>query len=93
MTVKASYSSPMLHAGELERSIEFYERRSFTFVRHQPGKTISLGPVWRQSPADPQPACMPSGEVQFADPGYGILISHWEKVEQEAWEKRISEKA
>jgi catechol 2,3-dioxygenase-like lactoylglutathione lyase family enzyme len=39
------------------------------------------------------PGYMPSGEIQFADPdGYSIIISHWGKAEQEAWEKRIGEK-
>jgi hypothetical protein len=37
------------------------------------------------------PPYMPSGEIQFADPdGYSILIAHWGKAEQEAWEKRIA---
>jgi len=40
------------------------------------------------------PPYMPSGEIQMSDPdGYSVLISHWGKAEQEAWEKRISEKA
>ena len=39
------------------------------------------------------PGYMPSGEIQMTDPdGYSVLISHWGKAEQEAWEKRISEK-
>jgi len=39
------------------------------------------------------PGYMPSGEVQFLDPdGYSVLISHWGKAEQEAWEKRIGGK-
>lgn len=39
------------------------------------------------------PEYMPSGEISIADPdGYTILVSHWGKSEQEAWEKRISAK-
>jgi len=39
------------------------------------------------------PQYMPSGEIEFADPdGYSILVSHWGKAEQEAWEKRIAAK-
>jgi len=38
------------------------------------------------------PAYMPSGEVQFVDPdGYAVVISHWGKPEQEAWERRLHE--
>ncbi len=36
------------------------------------------------------PAYMPSGELQLKDPdGYAVLVSHWGKAEQEAWEKRL----
>jgi hypothetical protein len=39
------------------------------------------------------PPYMPSGEMQFTDPdGYLVLIAHWGKAEQEAWEKRIGVK-
>jgi hypothetical protein len=39
------------------------------------------------------PEYMPSGEIRIADPdGYIILVSHWGKSEQEAWEKRIGKK-
>lgn len=39
------------------------------------------------------PQYMPSGEVMFFDPDrYPIIIAHWGKAEQEAWEKRIGRK-
>jgi len=39
------------------------------------------------------PAYMPSGEIRIADPdGYVILVAHWGRPEQEAWEKRINAK-
>ena len=45
-------------------------------------------------PAIRYPPYMPSGELQLADPdGYPIVLSHWGKAEQEAWEKRIGAKA
>jgi hypothetical protein len=45
---------------------------------------IKVSPIRR-------PEYMPSGEISLADPdGYAILVSHWGKSEQEAWEKRIS---
>ena len=44
-------------------------------------------------PAIKYPPYMPSGELQIADPdGYPVVISHWGKAEQEAWEKRIAGK-
>jgi hypothetical protein len=43
-------------------------------------------------PAIRYPGYMPSGEIQMVDPdGYSVLIAHWGKAEQEAWEKRIGE--
>jgi len=40
------------------------------------------------------PQYMPSGEIQFLDPDrYPIIVSHWGRAEQEAWEKRIGRKA
>jgi len=40
------------------------------------------------------PEYMPSGEIMLADPdGNTIIVSHWGKAEQEAWEKRIGVKA
>ena len=39
------------------------------------------------------PPYMPSGEITIADPDGNILVvSHWGKSEQEAWEKRIGAK-
>jgi hypothetical protein len=36
------------------------------------------------------PGYMPSGEMQLRDPdGYSVIVAHWGKSEQEAWEKRI----
>jgi hypothetical protein len=32
MTIKASYSTPLLHVAELEKSIPFYERLGFTTI-------------------------------------------------------------
>jgi hypothetical protein len=38
------------------------------------------------------PEYMPSGEMRLTDPdGYCVIIAHWGKSEQEAWEKRIME--
>jgi hypothetical protein len=40
-----------------------------------------------------RPPYMPSGEIQMPDPdGYSVLVAHWGKSEQEAWEKRIEVK-
>src|SRR5262245_44337520 len=45
-------------------------------------------------PAIGYPGYMPSGELCSKDPdGYTILVGHWGKSEQEAWEKRIGAKA
>jgi hypothetical protein len=39
------------------------------------------------------PPYMPSGEIQMPDPdGYSVLIAHWGKAEQDAWEARIGVK-
>ena len=39
------------------------------------------------------PGYMPSGEIQMPDPdGYPVLVAHWGKAEQNAWEARIGEK-
>ncbi len=39
------------------------------------------------------PAYMPSGELQLKDPdGYAVLVGHWGKAEQAAWEKRLGGK-
>jgi hypothetical protein len=36
------------------------------------------------------PGYMPSGEINLADPdGNIIVVAHWGKAEQEAWEKQI----
>ena len=41
-------------------------------------------------PSIKYPPYMPSGEIQLPDPdGYSVLVAHWGKSEQEAWEKRI----
>lgn len=46
---------------------------------------VKVGPIKR-------PVYMPSGEVRLDDPdGYVILVGHWGKSEQEAWDKRINE--
>jgi hypothetical protein len=39
------------------------------------------------------PPYVPSGEMRLTDPdGYGVLVAHWGKSEQEEWEKRIARK-
>jgi hypothetical protein len=39
------------------------------------------------------PSYMPSGEIQMPDPdGYSVLVAHWGKAEQDAWEARIGVK-
>jgi hypothetical protein len=39
------------------------------------------------------PEYVRSGEIRIDDPdGYGILVAHWGKSEQEAWEERIGAK-
>ncbi len=44
---------------------------------------VDVSPITR-------PAYMPSGEVTLRDPdGNIVVVSHWGKSEQEAWEKRI----
>jgi hypothetical protein len=44
-------------------------------------------------PSISYPSYMPGGEIQLRDPdGYFVLIAHWGKTEQEAWEKRIGAK-
>lgn len=43
-------------------------------------------------PAIKYPEYMPSGMVEMTDPdGYRLGIHHWGKVEQDGWEKRVSE--
>lgn len=40
-----------------------------------------------------RPPYMPSGEIMLADPdGYKVLVAHWGKAEQQAWEKRLQER-
>ena len=134
MSVKASYSTPMLHVAEIERSIRFYELLGFVtidtdrceplgwarmhcdgaalmFLRAEkpfyaaaPGMLLCMyTPDLRtlreqliaggvSVPPIRNPAYMPSGEIQFVDPdGYAIVVSHWGKSEQEAWEKGLKE--
>jgi hypothetical protein len=39
------------------------------------------------------PVYMPSGEFRVADPdGHVVLVGHWGRTEQEAWERRLAEK-
>jgi len=45
-------------------------------------------------PSIKHPGYMPSGEITLADPdGNIIIVAHWGKSEQEAWEERIGKKA
>ena len=135
MSVKACYSTPLLHVAEIERSIRFYELLGFTTVdtdRAQPLGWARLhcegGAVMflrAEEPVDAStqavmlymytpdlaglrqhllasgikvppiryPEYMRSGEINLTDPdGYLIMVGHWGKSEQEAWEKRISTK-
>ena len=135
MSVKAGYSTPMLHVAEIEESIRFYELLGFATVDTDRAKplgwarlhceggaimflraeepvnasahgvmlcmyTPDLAGLREQllaggvkAPAICYPEYMPSGEIMFADPdGNTIIVSHWGKAAQEAWEKRIGVK-
>jgi glyoxalase/bleomycin resistance protein/dioxygenase superfamily protein len=135
MSVKAGYSTPLLHVREIERSIRFYELLGFITVDTDRGKPLGWarlhcegGAVMfarAEEPVNPsvqavllymytpdlvglreqllasgikvppirRPEYMPSGEVRIDDPdGYTILVGHWGKSEQEAWERRIGAK-
>lgn len=136
MSVKAGYSTPMLHVAEIESSIRFYELLGFETVDTDCGKPLGWarmhcegGAVMflrAEEPIDAHahpvmlvmytpdlnglreqllgsgvkvppiqyPEYMPSGEINIADPdGNLIVVAHWRKSEQEAWEKRIGRKA
>ena len=46
-----------------------------------------------QAPSIGYPPYMPSGELCLRDPdGYLVVLNHWGKSEQQAWEERIQEK-
>lgn len=46
-----------------------------------------------KAPPIKHPEYMPSGEINLADPdGNIIVVAHWGKLEQEAWENRIGRK-
>jgi glyoxalase/bleomycin resistance protein/dioxygenase superfamily protein len=135
MTAKVSYSTPMLHVAEIERSVQFYELLGFVTVDtdrckplgwariHCEGGAVMFlraeGPVDAaahpvilymytpdltglrehllasgvQVPPIKYPGYMPSGEITMTDPdGNVILVGHWGKSEQEAWEKRTGGK-
>ena len=135
MSVKAGYSTPMLHVAEIEESIRFYELLGFATVdtdrckplgwarMHCEGGAVmflraeepvnasahgvmlcmytpdlaglreQLMAAGVKVPPIRYPEYMPSGEISIADPdGNTIIVSHWGKAEQEAWEKRISAK-
>jgi hypothetical protein len=135
MTPKVSYSTPLLHVAEIEKSIQFYEVLGFTTVDtdrctplgwarlHCEGEALMFlraeEPVEASAhhvmlymytpdlaglrehlsvsgvtaPPIKYPGYMPSGEITLADPdGNIIIVGHWGKSEQEAWEKRIGEK-
>ena len=132
MGVKATYSTPMLHVMEIERSLDFYELLGFVTVDTDGGKPLgwtrmhceggALMFVRAEHAADPRaqgillymyapdlttlhadlqasgvsvppigyPEYMPSGEMRLVDPdGYSVIVAHWGKSEQGAWEKRI----
>jgi hypothetical protein len=133
MGVKATYSTPMLHVMEIERSLDFYELLGFVTVDTDGGKPLgwarmhceggALMFVRAEHTADPRaqgillymyapdlttlhadlqaggvsvppmgyPEYMPSGEMRLVDPdGYSVIVAHWGKSEQQAWEKRIT---
>jgi Glyoxalase/Bleomycin resistance protein/Dioxygenase superfamily len=133
MSAKATYSTPMLHAMDIERSLAFYELLGFVTVDSDCGKPLggarmhceggALMFVRAEHAADPRaqgillymyapdlmalraelrtsgvsvspigyPEYMPSGEMRLVDPdGYSVIVAHWGKSEQQAWEKRIT---
>jgi hypothetical protein len=134
MSAKATYSTPMLHVMEIERSLDFYELLGFVAVDTHGGNPLgwractvkvalmflraehAVNPaaqgvmLYMYAPdlmalrADLQtsgvsvspigyPEYMPSGEMRLVDPdGYRVIVAHWGKSEQEAWEKRIKVK-
>jgi len=135
MTVKAGYSTPMLHAAEIEKSIHFYGLLGFTtvdtdraqplgwarlhceggalmFLRAEEPANTSAHPVMLymytpdlaalreqllasgiKVPPIRNPPYMPSGEIGMNDPdGNIVLVAHWGKSEQEAWERRVGTK-
>jgi hypothetical protein len=136
MSVKAGYSTPVLHVAEIERSLLFYELLGFVtidtdratplgwarmhceggalmFLRaEEPMDGSARGmPLYMYTPdlialreqllaagvkVPPidHPEYAPAGEICISDPdGYLILVAHWGKPEQEAWEKRIGKKS
>jgi hypothetical protein len=62
MAVKASYSTPMLHVAEIERSIQFYELLGFTTIDTEGGKPLGWARMhceggavmflWAEEPVD-----------------------------------------
>jgi predicted enzyme related to lactoylglutathione lyase len=132
MSVKSTYSTPMLHVMEIERSLAFYERLGFETMDTDCGKPLGWArmhceggglmflraehvvdpavqgimlymycsdlralhaELQRRGVAVPPvsyPEYMPSGEMQLRDPdGYSVIVAHWGRNEQEAWEQRI----
>jgi hypothetical protein len=65
-----------------------------TYTPDLPGLREQLLASGVKVPAIQYPHYMPSGELNLRDPdGNIVLVSHWGKSEQEAWEKRIGRKA
>jgi predicted enzyme related to lactoylglutathione lyase len=132
MSVKSTYSTPMLHVMEIERSLAFYERLGVETMDTDCGKPLGWArmhceggglmflraehvvdpavqgimlymycsdlralhaELQRRGVAVPPvsyPEYMPSGEMQLRDPdGYSVIVAHWGRNEQEAWEQRI----
>src|SRR5450631_1184468 len=48
MTVKANYSTPMLHVAEIEKSIKFYERLGFTTIDTDRCQPLGWAPALRR---------------------------------------------
>jgi hypothetical protein len=131
MSAKATYSTPMLHSMDIERSLAFYELLGFVTVDTDRGNPLgwarmhceggalmflraehAVDPavqgimLYMYSPDLPAlhaelrssgaavppisyPGYMPSGEMLLRDPdGYAVIVAHWGRNEQEAWEKR-----
>jgi hypothetical protein len=131
MSVKATYSTPMLHVMEIERSLGFYELLGFVTIDTDGGKPLGWARMHCEGGAlmflraehavDPAvqgillymysldltalraelqtsgvsvphigyPEYMASGEMRLVDPdGYSVIVAHWGKSEQEAWDKR-----
>ena len=70
MTVKAGYSTPMLHVAEIEKSIRFYELLGFSVI-----DTVGSGPLaWARLHCDDGSAVMFLRAEHAIDPSAQALI-------------------